>query len=54
VYFVELAQPWGAIGLVVAFFLFPVWLKPRIEHWLFDGQPPPEKRKKPKKTKNKG
>ena len=46
----QLWQPFGAIALLAAYFAFPVLLKPRIEHWLFDGQPPPEK---PKKNKRK-
>ena len=35
---VQLAQPWGAIGLGVAFLLFPVYLKKPIEAWLFHDQ----------------
>ena len=49
---IQLSQPWGAIGLVVAFLVFPVLLKSRIEHWLFDGQPPPKKADKGKEKKN--
>lgn len=30
--------PFGAIGLGVGFFLFPITLKKPIEAWLFDGQ----------------
>jgi hypothetical protein len=48
VHIIKLSQPWGALGLVIAFFAFPVLLKPRIEHWLFDGQPPPKKADKKK------
>ena len=33
---VQLASPWGAIGLVTAFVAFPKFLKPTIERWLFD------------------
>jgi len=34
---VQFAAPWGAIGLGVAFWLFPIYAKPSIERWLFDG-----------------
>ncbi len=33
----EFAPPWGAIGLGIAFWLFPIHVKPRIESWLFSG-----------------
>jgi len=32
---VQFAQPWGAIGLGVAFILFPKYVKKHIETWLF-------------------
>ena len=32
---VQFAQPWGAIGLGLAFMLFPKYLKKPIEAWLF-------------------
>ncbi len=32
---VQLAQPWGAIGLGLAFVAFPKYVKPHIEVWLF-------------------
>ena len=32
---VQIAQPWGAIGLGVAFWLFPIYVKKHIEVWLF-------------------
>jgi hypothetical protein len=32
---VQLAQPWGAIGLGLAFVVFPKYVKPHIEAWLF-------------------
>lgn len=35
VYVVQLAPPWGAIGLGVAFVGFSKFLKVRIERWLF-------------------
>jgi len=35
---VQLAPPFGAIGLGLAFWLFPVYVKKHIEAWLFDGQ----------------
>ena len=31
------AKPWGAISLGLAFWLFPIYVKPHIERWLFDG-----------------
>lgn len=46
VYVVRTAEPYGAIGLGLAFWLFPVFLKKPIERWLFDGEPPPEKTEK--------
>lgn len=36
---VQYAPPWGAIGLGVAYWLFPTTLKPPIERWLFDDEP---------------
>ena len=33
---VSLAPPWGAIGLGLAFVIFPKYLKQPIERWLFD------------------
>lgn len=39
VYIVQLAPPWGAIGLGLAFFGFASFLKKPIEGWLFDGGP---------------
>ena len=35
----QLAPPFGAIGLGIAFWLFPIFFKPHIEEWLFDGEP---------------
>jgi hypothetical protein len=32
---VQFAQPWGAIGLGLAFMLFPRYLKKHVEAWLF-------------------
>jgi len=32
---VQFASPWGAIGLGLAFWLFPTYLKPHIEAWMF-------------------
>jgi len=34
----EYAPPYGAIALGLAFWLFPIYAKPRIERWLFDGE----------------
>lgn len=39
VYVVQFAPPWGAIGLGLAFWLFPTTLKKPIERWLFQDQP---------------
>jgi len=39
VYVVQLAPPWGAIGLGVAFFGFSSYLKKPIESWLFADVP---------------
>ena len=33
---VQFASPWGAIGLGLAFYLFPIYVKKHIEGWLFD------------------
>ncbi len=33
---VQWAPPWGAVALGVAFWLFPIYVKPYIEEWLFD------------------
>ena len=32
---IETASPWGAIGLGLAFLLFPRYVKKHIEAWLF-------------------
>lgn len=34
---VQFAPPYGAIGLGLAFWLFPVYVKKHIEDWLLDG-----------------
>jgi hypothetical protein len=39
VYVVQWKMPVGAIALGVAFWLFPTYVKPHIEGWLFDGEP---------------
>lgn len=40
VYVVQTAPPLGAIGLGLAFALFPKYVKPRLTQWLFpDGEP---------------
>ncbi len=39
VYVVQYSPPWGAIGLGVAFWLFPTTLKKPIERWLFRDEP---------------
>ena len=38
VHVVRISPPWGAIGLGIAFWLFPIFLKKPIEAWLFDGE----------------
>ena len=49
---IRLAQPWGAIGLGIAFWLFPTYVKPTIETWLFDGNPPDKEPTNRKAAKN--
>ena len=39
---VQWAPPWGAIALGLAYWLFPTYVKPHIEEWLFDGEPEEE------------
>lgn len=39
---VQIAPPWGAIGLGIAFALFASVLKKHIERYLFRDEPPPE------------
>ena len=40
----QVAPPFGLIGLAIAFWLFPTYVKPHIESWLFDGEPVSETR----------
>tara|TARA_R110002096_G_scaffold21113_2_gene69013 strand:- start:1199 stop:1474 length:276 start_codon:yes stop_codon:yes gene_type:complete len=47
---VQISPPWGPIFLGVAFWLFPIFLKKPIEHWLFDGEPPPPKKSRKNKS----
>lgn len=42
IYVVQLAPPWGAIGLGVAFVGFTKFLKAPIERWLFPDEPAEE------------
>ena len=37
---IQFAPPTGAIALGVAFWLFPIYVKPHIERWLFDEESP--------------
>ena len=37
VFVIQYAQPWGAIGLGLAFVLFPKFVKKHVEAWLFSG-----------------
>ncbi len=39
VYAVQYAPPWGAIGLGIAYWLFPTTLKKPIERWMFQDEP---------------
>ena len=39
--FYFIGWPVGAIALGVAFWLFPIYVKPHIEKWLFDDEPEP-------------
>lgn len=39
---IQLAPPFGLIGLAIAFWLFPTYVKPYIESWLFGGEPADE------------
>ncbi|MEM9533890.1 MAG: hypothetical protein AAGA23_23430 [Pseudomonadota bacterium] len=48
---VQWRWPAGIITLVVGFALFPVWVKPTLEHWLFEGETPPLTKKEQKKQK---
>ena len=34
VYVIAFAPPWGVIGLVLAFFVFDRFLRPRVEAWM--------------------
>ncbi len=38
---VQWAPPWGAVGLGIAFWLFPTTLKKPIERWMFQDEPEP-------------
>lgn len=42
------APPWGAIALGLGYWLFPIYVKPYIEDWLFDGEP--EEAEEPEST----
>jgi hypothetical protein len=39
---IQWAPPWGAIALGLGYWLFPIYVKPYIEDWLFDGEPEKE------------
>ena len=46
---VQMAEPWGAIGLGAAFLLFPRYVKKHVEAWMFsdvEEQPVAEPQKK--------
>lgn len=36
VYVIDLSPRWGVVVLVAMFMLFPRWIKPALERWLFD------------------
>ena len=38
---IQFSPPIGAIALGIAFWLFPIYVKPHIEKWLFDDEPEP-------------
>ena len=40
IYVIQWAPPWGAVGLGLAYWLFPSYLKEPIEKWMFNGEPP--------------
>ncbi len=40
VYVIELNAMWGGMALGLAFWLFPIYVKPHIERWLFDDDEP--------------
>ena len=42
VYVARFEPPAGAIALGLAFAVFPRWIKPHVERWLFGDVPPPE------------
>lgn len=37
---IRFSPPVGVIALGIAFWLFPIFVKPHIERWLFDDEPP--------------
>jgi len=37
---VQFSPPWGAVGLGLAFWLFPIYVKKHIEAWMFAGDTP--------------
>lgn len=39
---IQLAPAYGAIALGLAFWLFPIYVKPHIERWMFAGEEPAE------------
>ena len=41
---VQYAQPWGAIGLGLAFMLFPKYAKKHVEDWLFKDDAEPQEK----------
>ena len=51
VYVLQWQMPLGAIALGVAFWLFPTYVKPHIEDWLFDGDAEAEAAEEPEAPK---
>lgn len=47
VWIVRYEPPFGPIALGIAFWLFPIVLKPTIEAWLFDGDEPSDETRDP-------
>ena len=39
---IQLSPAFGAIALGLAFWLFPRYVKPHVERWMFDGEEPAE------------
>ena len=51
VFVLQWNQPWGVAVLVAIFVFFPKLMQKPVEHWLFEGEPPPPKDDKQKADK---